>query len=396
MSASIRNLCAAICVTVFVTGPAQSDETTAAVSKAKTLYRQGSFGKAFNQLETARTLIARRLSARYAETLPPAPNGWRAKAALYSTKGTHRVGRGLVLYRHYYQNGGKGVATVQVNIDQQALIETVQEQKRQSQPERHAAGAKRRLVRVKGVGNAFVKFSDWRGIGNLNTMVAGRFYITVSARNVKSQAFLTTLLSSWDFAALKRTAGVKPVAFADNPTAAIRKVGTDYRSGKLGSAFTHAEIAATLIARRLSRSYVKTFPAAPSGWRARPIQSSIKGKARAGRTLRLHRDYVQDGGRGVATAQLITDRPRIIAIAKAIKGGPAKAKREKRIAERIGGTGTAFVKFDGARKAGDLYIFVGDHFYITVRARNVDDRAVLMKLLSGWDFVGLKTAAGLN
>jgi len=205
MSASLRIVCTAVCITVIAAATAQGDETSTAVAKAERLYRQGKLGQAFDQLETARTLIARRLSTRYAKSFPPAPSGWRAEAVQFSTKGPHRVGRGLVLRRHYRQVGGPGVATAKINIDQLGVIEAAQAW---SPNEQHALAVKRKLVPIKGAANAFLKFSEGRRTGNLYMFLAGRFYFTVSGRKVANSTFLTSLLSTWDFEGLKRTSGM--------------------------------------------------------------------------------------------------------------------------------------------------------------------------------------------
>lgn len=60
-------------------------------------------------------------------------------------------------------------------------------------------------------------------------------------------------------------------ALADDTAAAIRKAEKLYRQGNLGKAFDELEEATTLVARQLSVQYAKTFPPAPSGWRAQSI-----------------------------------------------------------------------------------------------------------------------------
>lgn len=202
---TIHRIGAAFFVLLLATVPALADETTDALKRAKASYRHGNMSKTYAQLEAAATLIVRRLSEQYAKTLPPAPQGWRAEPVSFRTKGKHRIGRGLVLRRNYFEKGGRGVATVQVNIDQQNLIESA---KSRGSNKKHAAAARRTLVPVKGAGHGFIKFDRSRGVGNIYAYVSNRIYITVTARNIKSQDFLTRLLSNWDYAGLKRTAGL--------------------------------------------------------------------------------------------------------------------------------------------------------------------------------------------
>jgi len=184
-------------------------------------------------------------------------------------------------------------------------------------------------------------------------------------------------------------------AFGDETTDAIRKAGAHYRQGSLGKAFTQSEMAATLIARRLAALYAKTFPGAPGGWRAQPIKSSIKGKARAGRGVILRRTYSQAGGQGKMTAELsVVANPAILAVMKGIKG--AEAKRTKRAVAPMRGAGNAFVKFNDARRTGDIFVFVAERFYITVRVQKAGSQELLTRMLSSWNFAGLKKAAGMK
>lgn len=185
--------------------PAAADDTTEAIRRAESFYKQGKLGEAFTQLEEAATLVARRLSAEYARTFSPTPAGWRAEAAQYSTKGKVWIGRGLSVRQNFFEKDGKGVLTAQLIVDDQGIIEAIRRIK--SAPA-HAKAAKRTLVPVAGAGDAFVKFDQSRGVGDLYVFVAGRFYITITGQRVENRAFLTNLLSAWDFAGLKRAAGV--------------------------------------------------------------------------------------------------------------------------------------------------------------------------------------------
>jgi hypothetical protein len=185
-------------------------------------------------------------------------------------------------------------------------------------------------------------------------------------------------------------------AVADETTTTIRKAETLYRQGKLGKAFTRLEEAATLVGRKLAAEYAKTFPPALPGWRAEGVQSSTKGRVRIGRGLSIRQNFFEKGGKGVLTAHLIVDDQGIIAAIKALKPAPQHAKRVKRSMVPVKGAGTGFVKFDGARGVGDVYIFVADRFYITVSGHDLANERVLTGFLASWNFAGLKRAAGID
>jgi len=184
-------------------------------------------------------------------------------------------------------------------------------------------------------------------------------------------------------------------ALADNTTTAIREAETHYRQGNLGKAFTQIEEAATLIARRVAARYAKTFPAAPSGWTAKPVSASIDGKRRAGRGVILTRKYSENGGKGAMTAQLfVVGNPALASVIRGLKG--AEARRTKRSIVPIDGAGDGFVKFDETRRTGNIFIFTGRAIYITIHARNIESRASLIRVLSAWNFAALKKMTSTN
>ena len=147
------------------------------------------------------------------------------------------------------------------------------------------------------------------------------------------------------------TAFVAPAARADDTAIAIGKAETHYRKGRLGKAFTQLEEAATLVARQLAARYAETFPAAPSGWTAKPVSSSAEGKRRLGRDVILDQKYSQNGGEGEMTAQLfVVGSQTLVSVIKGLRG--AEARRTERTIVPIHGAGKAFVKFDESSGTG--------------------------------------------
>ena len=105
-----------------------------------------------------------------------------------------RAGRDVLLRQNYVQNGGQGRATAQFIVDHQGIIAAIKGLKP------GGAQAKRTIVPIEGAGKAFVNFDQTRGVGDIYIFVAGRFYIKINAQNVENRAFLTRILSAWDFA----------------------------------------------------------------------------------------------------------------------------------------------------------------------------------------------------
>jgi hypothetical protein len=202
-----RILPAALCALCLAAAPVLADPTTEAMKKAQTFYRQGELGKAYKALETAAGEISVRLAKQYAATYPPAPNGWTLPPDKSLEKRVKRqLGRGILLIRHYRQTGGKGIATAQLIADDRGIVAALVESLNNPATVKRMKGE---WVEIKGGGKAIVEYYPARNWGTIRLLVSRRFYITVTARHVESKAFLVTLLSSWNFAALKKASGAK-------------------------------------------------------------------------------------------------------------------------------------------------------------------------------------------
>jgi len=206
MNMTLRHCCAAICILCLAGAPALADETTDAMKKAQAFYRQGNLGKAYKQLEEAAAEIMHRLATLYAKIYPAAPQGWTLPPHKSSAKKSMRgLGRGILLIRHYRQNAGGGVATAQMIVDDRGIVAGLIDVLSNPATVKRMKGT---WVPIEGGGKAIVTFNEARKRGNIRLLVARRFYITITARNIESRAFLTSLLSAWDFAGLKKTGGM--------------------------------------------------------------------------------------------------------------------------------------------------------------------------------------------
>jgi len=202
---TLRLSAAALCILCVSALPALADPATDAMKKAEVLYRQGKLGKAYLQLEEAATEIADKLSADYAETYPPAPKGWTVPPYKRSKQKIRRsLGRGILLIRHYRESGGKGIATVQMIADDRGLVAALVGALQNEATVKRMKGT---WVNIKDAGRAIMTYSEDRNRGEIRLLYAERFYLTITARHIPNRAFLVNMLSSWDFAGLKKASG---------------------------------------------------------------------------------------------------------------------------------------------------------------------------------------------
>lgn len=189
---------------------------------------------------------------------------------------------------------------------------------------------------------------------------------------------------------------VAPAA-ADETTRAIREAEKHYRQGDLGTAYTKLEDAAAGIARVLSARYARTFPGAPAGWRADPVQSSAKTKVQLGRGMQLSRNYFPLSGTGVAHAKiLVDDRGVMAALVENIRKREA-GKIGGAVAVPIPGGGTAYLRHQQRYRNASIALLIGRRFYITVSANRMDrPDLIVQQILKSWDFAALRRAGGLK
>ena len=206
MTARFQRLHAAVCILVMATAPAFGDQTSDSIKKADALYNQGRLGKAYTELENAAASIARQLEGRFAKTFPAPPKGWAARPAKSPIKGKRKLGYGIRLHRNYSKTEGRGAVKTQLIVDDQSLI--VRMARYRSNP----ASLKRqnyKRISVPGGGEAFIRFHKASKVGDVFVVMADRIYISIFAQRVDDPAIMTKLLSQWDYALLKRLAGVK-------------------------------------------------------------------------------------------------------------------------------------------------------------------------------------------
>lgn len=202
---TLRRSLVAACLVCLTTTPAFADKATDAMDKAKALYEQGDLGKTYTELQIATSLVGRKLTALFARTFPAAPDGWKTRKTRSSNRAGVMMAQGFVMNRRYTQDGGRGRVNAQLIIDNPMITAMAG---MFSNPAM-AARMNYDRVQIEGGGEAWVKYEEDRKRGEVVLVLAGRVFIKLSGRNIESQDILSKLISTWDFAVLKKTVGLQ-------------------------------------------------------------------------------------------------------------------------------------------------------------------------------------------
>ena len=286
--------------------------------------------------------------------------------------------------------------TAQITIDFAEL--NAHAAKQHAKPREHAKGSRSELVRLKTGTPGFLKYDDRRGVGNMNTLVAGRFYMRVNGTNVKSRDMLIGLMEAWDVAGLRRTAG--PAEWRREPIGPLRTARRDYRAGKLGAAFVALEHAATVMARRRAFELAKTIPGAPPGWRVVSTKSTIDGKSRAGRVVVFTRTLAPapqsaGGSRGkTLSISLNVGRASMMRVIRRLKASSRFNPKAPARKIAVEGAGYATLRYNPERGYGSIHAFVGKTAYLSATGFRLDGPAPLERIMESWNIAALKRALG--
>lgn len=184
-------------------------------------------------------------------------------------------------------------------------------------------------------------------------------------------------------------------AVADKASDAIDRAKNAYAQGDVGKAYIDLQIALTRVGRKLMAVYEKTFPAAPSGWKARNTRSRNRSNVPV-QGFVLNRRYHELDGKGRITAQLIVDSPMLNAMA-GMFSNPAMAMRMNYEHTDVEGAGQpVWVKFDEDRNRGEAVLVIAGRIFIKLTGRNLEDADILTRMISAWDLTTLKKTVGVN
>jgi len=155
----------------------RADDVLNTIDEAVKQYKGGDFGGAASNLDYAAQLIRQKKSELMKELLPEPLSGWEAEAANAQALGTAIFGGGINVSRKYTRKSS--VITIEIVSDSpvmQSLIMMF------NNPMLAGAGGGK-LVTIKGQ-RAIVQYDEADRDGEINTVVAGRFMVTVNGEQV--------------------------------------------------------------------------------------------------------------------------------------------------------------------------------------------------------------------
>jgi hypothetical protein len=190
---------------VMAGGPARADKVTEAIERAVKAYGDGKLSTTSRELQFAIGRIGRRIAKAYATTLPPAPDGWRARRARSQRSSVALMNFGVSVQRRYSQDGGRGRASAQLVIDNPMIgaMATMFANPAIAQN----AGYER--LEVRGLAQpGFIKFNEDTKRGDAIILIAGRLFLKVEASNVEGEDVLRALVDGWNIKRIKEIAEI--------------------------------------------------------------------------------------------------------------------------------------------------------------------------------------------
>ena len=205
----MRRICLALPVAALLLGSfaptsVRADEIREQLELAIELFEEGDYAGTITELQFAIGEIQSLLGAAFAQTFPPAPEGWTA-AEPSREAGAAFMGGGTMVNRRYSEDDGSGSMEAQLIIDNpmiQGMAALF------SNPAMLAANPNMERVRM-GRENAILDFDPAAGRGEITYMAGGgRAMLKVEGRNLASADQLTDLLRAWDMDGLRAAAGL--------------------------------------------------------------------------------------------------------------------------------------------------------------------------------------------
>jgi hypothetical protein len=167
-------------------------------------------------------------------------------------------------------------------------------------------------------------------------------------------------------------------ALADDVSDMIKRGLKLYEDGKLSESMEELNFALAQMRQKKADSLTEIFPEAPSGWKAEKAVSESAGAGLMGGGISASRSYKQDGGKGKAKVEIMTDSPLIQSMAMLLsnpmflQGG----KNGKLI--RLKGQ-KAILKDNGKR--AELQMLIDNKVLVKAEANRTDNAAEVVKSL---------------
>jgi len=167
-----------------------------------------------------------------------------------------------------------------------------------------------------------------------------------------------------------------------------------YQDQEYGPAITELEFAISDMRKLISQSIAATFPNAPDGWSAMPVDASSENSGAAalfGGSMGtiLERQYTQEDGNGSLTATLTMDNPMIQGMA-ALFNNPAMLSAQPN-AERLRvGRETGMLKWEPEDARAEATLMLDGRIMMQVVGENLESPEVAAELLKNWDIKAVR------
>lgn len=184
--------------------PLFADEVTEQIDLAKQYYENGDLSGAISELEFAVGTLRKQTMELYMATLPEPPAGWTADPPKVESYDTVLRG-GAMIARKYRQQGGPGSVKFGVIVIDGNFLSAFATMF--TNPAFLGSNPDYRRTRI-GRENAFLKWQEKSGDGELKLIVGGRIIVDLEGRDLKQEDVLIDLIRRWDLKKAKAIAGL--------------------------------------------------------------------------------------------------------------------------------------------------------------------------------------------
>ena len=181
---------------IVVATPVMADQVTDSIDKAKSLYEQGKYYKAVNELNFVVGLIQDKQVDKFKALLPAPPKGWTAEEAQGARAGGQLIGGGISVSLIYHSSDGQEVK-VEMITDSPLLSSVMM---LLTNPLITSSG---RLVVINGE-KGIEEWNPQERSGQLQIVLQNRMLITISGTNIKSKSILYDFAKGLDFTKIKK------------------------------------------------------------------------------------------------------------------------------------------------------------------------------------------------
>lgn len=197
--------------------------------------------------------------------------------------------------------------------------------------------------------------------------------------------------------AMMLAAAVSGPVLADPVVEQINQGLELYQEEEYGAAITELEFAINDMRKLISQGIAATFPDAPDGWSAMPVDASSENSGAAalfggsmGRIL--ERQYTQDDGNGSLTATLTMDNPMIQGMA-ALFNNPAMLAAQPNVERLRVGREIGMLKWEPDNARAEATLMLDGRIMIQVVGENLESPEIAAELLKAWDIKAVREQA---